>query len=189
MRKRNDAYKSILNRSVNTSYSMSMSRSRDRRERERLKEMSKDEDQFRLFDEKNNPTEYAQKIINQRLNESDFNRQVFGMRHRDEQMFLENKFEDKIKKDQLTEFLQFENDRLMYKKDTNIQKQTRSLRKLDAKEFEKLDKLRNIHNREFTQKEKEKKVKDQASTIASDINKNMKKMNNLTKEVTQAETF
>lgn len=77
----------------------------------------------------------------------------------------------------------------MYKKDTNIQKQTRSLKKYDSKEFEKLDKLRNIHNREFSQKAKDKKVKDQASTIVSDINKNMKKMNNLTKEVTQAETY
>lgn len=103
MRKRNDAYKSILNRSVNTSYSMSMSRSRERMEKEKLKELSKDESQFKMFDEQNNPTEYAQKIINQRLNEQDFNRQVFGMRHRDEKMFLNNKFDDKVKKDQLTE--------------------------------------------------------------------------------------
>jgi len=46
-----------------------------------------------------------------------------------------------------------------------------------------------MHKREFSQKENEKKVKDQGSTIASDINKNMKKMNNLSKEVTSANTF
>jgi hypothetical protein len=156
-------------------------------ERDRNKE--NDEDQYKLFDQQNNPTEYAQSIINQRLNEQDFNRQVFGMKHRDEMQFLNNKFDDKAKKLQQTEYAQFENDRLLYKKDVNISKQTKNIKKLDHKETEKIDKQRNIHNRDFTQKEKDKKVNDQAAMIASDINKNMKKMNNLTKEVTQAETF
>jgi len=101
-------------------------------ERDRNKE--NDEDQYKLFDQQNNPTEYAQSIINQRLNEQDFNKQVFGMKHRDEMQFLNNKFDDKAKKLQLTEYAQFENDRLMYKKDVNISKQTKNIKKIDSKE-------------------------------------------------------
>lgn len=164
-----------------------MSRVRERAERKKLHDQSIDQD--RLFDEWNNPTEYAQKIICERLSSQDFNRQVFGQRHRDEKLFITGKYEDKDRHT-LTEYSQFENDRLYYKKNQNLTKQTKNVKKMNSYELEKLEKQKNIYKRDFTEKEKEKKVKDQASTIASDINKNMKKMNNLTTEVMgAADTF
>jgi len=78
----------------------------------------------------------------------------------------------------------------MYKKNQNLTKQTKNVKKLNSFEIEKIEKQKNMYNRDFSVKENEKKVKDQASTIASDINKNMKKMNNLTTEVMgAADTF
>jgi len=71
----------------------------------------------------------------------------------------------------------------MFKRDQNLTKQTKNIKKIGSQEFDKMEKEKNIHKRDFTTKENEKKVKDQASTIASDINKNMKKMNNLTNEI------
>jgi len=70
-----------------------MSRVRERAERRKLHDQSIDQD--RLFDEWNNPTDYAQKIISERLSSQDFNRQVFGQRHRDEKLFITGKYEDK----------------------------------------------------------------------------------------------
>jgi len=71
-----------------------------------------------------------------------------------------------------------------------LTKQTKNVKKLNSFEIEKIEKQKNMYNRDFSVKENEKKVKDQASTIASDINKNMKKMNNLTTEVMgAADTF
>lgn len=187
MRKRNDAYKTILNSSVNTSYSLSKSMCRERAEKQKTMDESYTQD--RMFDEFNNPTDFAQKIITERLSSQDFNRQVFGQRHRDEKMFINGKFEEQSKHS-LTEYSEFEGARLLYKKNQNLVKQSKSIKKLSSLEIDKLEKNKNIHKRNFSVKEGEKKVKDQASTIASDINKNMKKMNNLTKEVTQmAETF
>lgn len=83
----------------------------------------------------------------------------------------------------LTEYSQFESDRLMFKRDQNLSKQTKNIKKICSQELDKMEKEKNIHKRDFNTKENEKKVKDQASTIASDINKNMKKMNNLTNEI------